>query len=97
MPNAEYQIRLFKKGGFTWTIEDKSFFIEDNYILITHPTEKYAYNIDSECKIDRFHIKFTPQIFDSDVLNDLPKDLHVMPIKSISSLAQLFDKIDYFC
>lgn len=97
MAENAYQIRLFKKGGFLWTIEDKTYHIEDNYIAITYPTERHAYTYKNECTVDRFHIKFTPQILDSDVLDYLPRDLHVIPISSGSFLAQLFDKIDFWC
>ncbi len=96
-PMAEYQVRLFKKGGFMYVNEDKKFMIGDNCVVITHPGESYSYTYCESCKVDRYHIRFSPEILTSDIMNDFPFDLFVFPIEEDSLIYSLFEKIDYYC
>ncbi|MBQ4527524.1 MAG: helix-turn-helix transcriptional regulator [Clostridia bacterium] len=96
-PMAEYQVRLFKKAGFEYRNEEKSFWVDDSSILITYPGEKYSYEYKKRCNVDRFHIRFSPLIFSSDIIKEFPADLYVLPIAENSFLAQLFEKIDFYC
>ena len=96
-PMTYFQLRLFKKGGFFYANEDKKFLVEDNCVVITHPGESYTYSYFEPCKVDRYHIRFLPEIFASDIMNDFPWDLLVFPVEEDSVISQLFGKIDYYC
>jgi len=96
-PMAEFQIRLFKKGGFIYANEDKQFSIGDNFVVITHPGENYYYSYDENCSIDRYHIRFSPEVLTSDIMKDFPYDLFVFPVEEDSVISELFAKIDYYC
>lgn len=94
---CEYEFLYCIEASGAYCIEDKEFPVSDSMVLITPPTAIHSHIYITDKPLNRYHMRFNPSLFSSDILKHFPKDLYAIKIDENSFLAELFKKIDYYC
>lgn len=94
---CEYEFIYYVEAAGTYCIEDKEFPVSDGMLIIIPPAAIYTHIYNEDTALNRYHMRFNPSLFSSDILSCIPSDLFALKLEEISFLASLFNKIDYYC
>lgn len=92
-----YELILLKKGDISYIIDEKTFTLRKNSLVITRPKQDHRIRVDSDEVYDRYNIIFSPEDFPSELLSKIPQDLHVFQCEGNQLIQGLFEKMDYYC
>jgi len=95
--NEEYEFMYFYEVSSVYHIEDKEFPVTKGSVVITPPGKPHNFIRTPNSVEDRFHTRINANLFSSNILNHLPKDLFVINVDEDSMLVSLFKKVDYYC
>ncbi len=85
-----------KKGDITYSIDEKSYRVKDNSLIVTWPHKIHSLFINDSCDYDRYAVIFDNSILPSDIYDSLPKDIDVLTFSSPERITALFEKMDYY-
>ncbi len=90
------ELIFLKKGDITYDIDEKSYKLKDNSLIITKPHKIHSILVNNSCDYDRYVFLFDRNIVPPDVYDSLPDGIDVLIFQSPQRMIRLYEKLDYY-
>lgn len=90
------ELIFVKKGDITYNVDEKSYKVKDNSLIITWPHKIHSIAIHNSCDYDRYAVIFDRNMLSPDIYDSLPKEVDVLTFQSPQMVISLFEKMDYY-
>lgn len=91
-----YEIIYFIKGDASLIIEDKTYKLKKDDLLLIRPTEYHFIKIDSPLDYERYDILFEPQKLKITNVSSVPETLEVINLETYPVIKDIFNRLDYY-
>ncbi len=86
-----------KKGSVTYTVDEKSFKVENDSLIVTLPRRVHTVTFNELDVYDRFDLLVGEERIYSKIYENLQKAPHVINCKNTPRIYELFKRIDFYC
>lgn len=91
----DYELLYFVKGNATYTIEDRSYELKRNSLIIIRPKLSHFITFNSPDRYERFTLNFNGSIL-PEKLRQLPDSLEVLNLAENNIIGDCFRRMDYY-
>ena len=92
-----YEMILLNNCEVTYRAEEKRYQLKPNSLIFTPPGKLHSIRVDERWGYDRFNVLFDPKTVNTEVLNQIPKDLDVFVFEDDTTVLSLFAKMEHYC
>ena len=92
-----FEFIYLNKGSLTYIIDEKTFKVEEDSLIITRPGNLHMINFDDSLIYDRHNIIFEEGIVFPEIYERLAKCPDVISCKNHPQIGELFRKADFYC
>ena len=92
-----YEMIYIKNGDITYSVEEKSYRIKSNSLILTRPGDLHILQINDRTLYDRYDIFFEADAVQSGVFSQISEEFDVVEFGEDLSISLLFQKMDLYC
>ena len=92
-----FEFIFLKKGNVTYSINEKTYELGDNSLIITRPHKLHSIKLNNPDVYDRYVMIFDEYMIWPDIYKRLPENLDVLTFKAPQNFISIFEKTDFYC
>ena len=92
-----YEMIYIKTGDVTYSVEEKSYRIQGNSLILTRPGKLHILQFHNLEEYDRYDIFFEEDAVHEGIWTQIPEELDVISFGEDTSFMALFQKMDRYC
>lgn len=92
-----YEMIYIKNGDVTYSVEEKSYRIKSNSLILTRPGDLHILQFNDLTVYDRYDIFFEADAVQPTVFAQISDELDVVELGEDMSVSSLFQKMDLYC